>query len=297
MIFADSCLAVTNGGSLNFNTILPELQVAFTAGLQSTIDSSAVTGYCHTGNCTFEDYSSLAICSSAEDVTPTLLVLCPQGRSEIKLGCNYTVPDLQQIPTWRRDIFVTTDQRGNTLWIGASQTPEDGFLSRPGTLVEFYVLYFPDIKVLADGSSANITASVVALKGSLDLCVKTYRTKVTNDITITDAINNQTNLNWHSVPSSQGNTAVTLISATAADGQDYWMEQNTRNYFNAFLEAAGFYGDYEGGNPQDANLNTAASDAARAMADKLYAVAPSGTAGLQALKEALANLETSMSNA
>lgn len=75
------------------------------------------------------------------------------------------------------------------------------------------------------------------------------------------------------------------------------MEQNTRNQFNAFLEAAGFHGGYAGGVPQDPNLNTATSDTARAIADKLYAIAPNGMAGLQALKEALANLETSISNA
>ena len=299
MVFADSCLACTNNGDLDFNTISSELQAAFTAGLQSPTDSSAVTGICPSGNCTFEDYSSLAICSSANDVTPTLLVDCPQQHLETELGCNYTVPDLQQTPTWRQDKFVTTNQAGNTLWIGASQTNldgRDGFASGPGTLVEFYVLYFPDINVLADDSGANITASVVALKGSLDLCVKTYYTDVTNAITTTKVISNQTNLNWQNVPSSSGNTAVTLILATAADGNNYSMEQNTRRYFNAFLEAAGFYGDYAGGVP-DPNLNTSTSDASRAIGDKLYARAPSDMTGLQALEEALANLETSMSNA
>lgn len=208
------------------------------------------------------------------------------------------MPDLNQTPTWRQDKFAT-NQAGNTLWIGASQTNldgRDGFASGPGTLVEFYVLYFPDINVLADDSGANITASVVALKGSLDLCVKTYHTDVTNAITTTKVINNQTNLNWHNVPSSQGNTDVTLISATAADGKDYWMEQITRRCFNAFLEAAGFYGDYAGVVP-DPNRNTSTSDAARAIGDKLYARAPSDKTGLQALTEVLANLETSMSNA
>ena len=203
--------------------------------------------------------------------------------------------DLQQTPTWRRDKFVT-NEAGNTLWIGASQTGPDGFASGPGTLVEFYVLYFPDVSVLTDGSGANITASVVALKGSLGLCVKTYHTDVTNAITTTNVINNQTNLNWHDVPSSQANTAVTLISAIAADGKDYWMEQKTRTYFNAFLAAAGFYGEYDGGS-SDPNLNTSTSDAARAIGDKLYAVDPSDMAGVQALRKMLANLETSMSNA
>lgn len=75
------------------------------------------------------------------------------------------------------------------------------------------------------------------------------------------------------------------------------MEQNTRNHFNTFLETADFHDDYAGGVPQDPNLNTATSDTTRAIADKLYAVAPNVMAGLQALKEALANLETSMSNA
>ena len=225
-----------------------------------------------------------------------MLVYCPEEYNETELGCSYTVPDLQQTPTWRQDKFVTTDWLGNTLWLGASQTDLDGFASGPGTLVEFYVLYFPDKSVLTNDSSTNITASVVVLKGNLDLCVKTYHTDVTYTITTTNVTNNQTDLNWQNVPSSQGKTAVTLISATAADGKDYWMEQNTRTYFNAFLAAAGFYGNYNGGDP-DPNLNTSTSDAARAIGDKLYAVDPSDMTGVQALEEMLANLETSMSNA
>lgn len=122
------------------------------------------------------------------------MVRCPRKYRETELGCKYTVPGLQQMPTWRKDNFLPTIQLGNTLWIGASQTSGDGFASGLGTLVEFYVLYFPYIHVLAGDSGANITALVVALEGSLDLCVKAYHTDVTNDITTTVVTKNRTNL-------------------------------------------------------------------------------------------------------
>lgn len=285
--------------NLKFNTIAPDLQAAFTAGLQTPINPSAISGFCPTGNCTFDEYSSLAICSSAEDVTPSLLSDC-KGQSDAKLGCNYTVPEIRNRATWRGGEFSPTGKLGSTLWIGASETTQqrDGFRSGPETLVDFYVLYFPNITVLSDDAVANITQSIVALKGSLDLCVKTHHTTVTNGITNTTITNNQTSLKWHDVRSTQGNTNVSLDLATAADGQDYWMEANTRTYFNSFLEAASFYGDYYGGEPQDPNLNVASSFTARAIADRLYAgTTPDGASGLQALRVLLANVETGMSNA
>ncbi|KAL9041872.1 MAG: hypothetical protein Q9214_003960 [Letrouitia sp. 1 TL-2023] len=291
-------LPVQNGGTLDFNTIIPQLQIAAVDGLLTLgADPSAVppvSGTCVTGNCTFPDYSSLAICSSAEDVTSTLIVDCPRGYPKTESGCTYLVPDLQQAPTWRQDNFTTHGgSLGATLWIGASQTRQDGFPSGPGTLVDFYVLYYDDIGALASDSGKNVTATVVALRGSLNLCVKTHHTTVINGITTTDVTNNQTDLKWQSASTSQGR----VISATAADSQNYSLQENTRDYFNAYLSAATFYGEYFGGVPRDPNLNTATSDAARALADAIYTDDPSAVKGLDGVRSLLANVETSMSNA
>ena len=194
------------------------MQVAVTNGLLTpSVSSSEVTANCHTGNCTFADYSSLAVCSSVDDVTSTIIAHCPKGVPSTEAGCSYTVPQLQQSPTPRQD-NLSTDQGGAALWIGASNAIPKGYPSGPETLVEFYVLYFPNVTILTLDNNANVTASLVALKGTLNLCVKTYHTALTNGETSTNVTNNQTNLNWQLVSQVQNTTDITTVSATDATG-------------------------------------------------------------------------------
>lgn len=290
-------LAAPNSLTLEFDTIVPQMQVAVTSGLLTTDASpSDIKGTCQTGNCTFEDYSSLAICSSVDDVTPTLIAHCPPGYSDTRPGCIYTVPDLQTLPTWRRDNFTLTG--GDfTLWIGASQVSNNsnGFPSGPDTLVEFFVLYLPDVSVLTLDSKANVTASVVAFKGALNLCVQTYQTTITNGDTSTNVKGTQKNLNWQSVSKTQGKTSVQVFSATDAKGKEYWMEQVTRDTFNRYLAAAAFFGEYSPARPPPGfDRNESTSDAARGLSDRLYNGNPKG---MQGMSDLLANVATSMSNA
>ena len=273
------------------------MRSAVTNGLLSTdITLSDVRGFCSTGNCTFEDYSSLAVCSSIDDVTPSIVEHCREGRYVTNPGCTYSVPQLQQSPTWRQDNF-TTDDGSPTLWIGASQASPSGFPSGPMTLVDFYVLYFPDISVFSLNFTGNLTASLVALKGSLDLCVKTYRTTITNGETSTYLVDSQTNLDWHNINQTLGTNSFTAVSATDANGIEFWMDQNTRDTFNSYLAAATFFGDITASqDPNTPNIDTVdgSSDAASAIGSTLYSGNLKGIEGLQSL---LVNVETSMSNA
>lgn len=187
--------AITASGSdgvpINFDTPSPLVILAITNGLltKTTIDPSAVAANCETGNCTFPDYTSLAVCSSVEDVTPTIEVRCPRGQRSSDGGCSYTVPPLQNVHTARFDNFTTNNQGGPTLWIGASEHAD--YSSNTGTLVDFYILFFPDLSVFSRDSHANVTASLVALKVSVFLCLKTYNTTVTNGRTSTKIVNIQ----------------------------------------------------------------------------------------------------------
>ncbi|MCJ1270468.1 hypothetical protein MMC22_010365 [Lobaria immixta] len=286
-------LAAPNSLTLEFDTIAPQMQVAVTSGLLTTDASpSDIKGTCQTGNCTFEDYSSLAICSSVDDVTPTLIAHCPPGYSDTEPGCDYTVPDLQNNPTWRKDYFKTIEG-SNALWIGASQVI-GGFPSGPDTLVEFFVLYLPDVSVLTRDTKTNFTASLVAFKGALNLCVQTYRTNITNGDTSTTVKETQKNLNWQLVSKTQDKTSVQVISATDAKVKEYWMEQVTRDTFNRYLAAAAFFGEYSPAHPQGFNHNESSSDAARGLSDRLYNGNPKG---MQGMSDLLANVATSMSNA
>ena len=282
--------------TISFETVPPLVVSAISNGLvlKSAIDPSAVAAACDTGNCTFPDYTSLAVCSSVVDVTPTIQVHCPKGQSKTDGGCSYTVPPLQQRQTARRDNFTTTDNGGPTLWIGASENPDPSF---PATLIDFYLLFFPDTSVFASDSRANVTASLVALKCSISLCLKTYRTSVTNGRTITKVVDTQRPTFSEKVLAAGvgTNSPTTKITTTSRNGAEFYMETATHSAFIAYLAIATFFGTYTGPNPDHPDqIRDASSDAARALGDIYYNNPPPDH--IAAINPLLSNLETSMSN-
>jgi hypothetical protein len=242
-----------------FQTVPPLMVLAITNGLLSKtkIDPSAVTADSETGNCTFPDYTSLAVCSSAEDVTPMIQVHCDRGQRKTDGGCSYTVPPLRlrQAPTARRDNFTTNDRGGPTLWIGASENDNS---KPPGTMTNFYILFFPDPSIFSRDSDANVTASLVALKVSISLCLKTYNTSVTNGRTTTRVLDTQLPAFSEEVlsrPADPTTQVPTKITTTDRNGAEFYMETGTRGAFTAYLAVATFYGTYTAPNPDHPGLN------------------------------------------
>ncbi len=313
-------LALSIGGSdglkpITFRTIPPLMKVAITNGLltQTTIDPSAVAADCGTGNCTFPEYTSLAVCSSVVDVTPTIQVSCPRGQRKTDPGCVYTVPSLEAVssdsftpndlggPTVRGDNFTTISNSGPsnhpggpTLWIGASQNAN--YLLAPRTLTDFYMLFFPDPNVLSKDSKANVTASLVALKVSVFLCLKTYNTTVTNGRTLTKITNVQTPIfSQDSLPVAGANPT-SKITTKDRRGTEFYMEGATRSAFKSFLAIATFYGTYSPSTPETANVDrNTDSDAGFAFGNIFYSNPPPGD-HIAAIRPLLTNLETAMSN-
>jgi hypothetical protein len=66
----------------------PRMQGAILNGLYNL--TTAVQFTCSTGDCQWDDFSSLAVASSCKNVTSDTSVLC--GRSGSQLRCNYTTP-------------------------------------------------------------------------------------------------------------------------------------------------------------------------------------------------------------
>ncbi|KAK4694881.1 hypothetical protein P7C71_g2768, partial [Lecanoromycetidae sp. Uapishka_2] len=302
-------LAIVGDQGVGFGTFstLPSLMIsALINGLLSpdTISPSAVAATCDTGNCTFPDYTALAVCTSTEDVTSTLLASCPQGTPEIDVGCNYTVPALQKFPTYRDDNFNTQGGVPTDLWIGASAPNLDNttssYFDNKGLLNDFYILFFPDPSVLSGNSKANGTASLVALHISIALCLKTYRTTVTSGSTSTDVIGTQSPVfSDKDAPGFEPSPTVPILETTTdSGGNEYFIESDTRLAFASYFAIATFFGTYSAPSNTSADPNDpgrASSDAARAFGEIFYGdPSPDHIAAIAPL---LTNLETALSNA
>ncbi|KAL9106189.1 MAG: hypothetical protein Q9187_008594, partial [Circinaria calcarea] len=206
-------------------------------------------------------------------------------------GCSYTVPPLQQLPTARYDNFTTNDQGGPTLWIGASHN-DDSHLEK---ITDFYILFFPDLSVFSRDSDANVTASIVALKGSISLCLKTYNTSVANGSTITGVVDTQLpTFSVQLLKEIYGYTPLNKITTTDRSGVEFYMESLTLAAFRSYLADAIFYGTYTAPNPDHPDqASEASSDTALAFGEIFYNNPPSNH--ITALSP-LTNLETAISN-
>lgn len=177
------------------------------------------------------------------------------------LGCNYTVQELQDHPPWRQESLTTADEGTpvHSLWIGASDTGgvgDDYEYPQLNTLVEFYSIYVSDPDVFFPVSTENSSDSVVALKGSLDLCLLSYTTHVVNGITQTVEVGRNEALAWHTESKEVCNdgTSFCNLVATSTGGEEYWMDSDNKKAFNQYLGLEIFRGYSSVG------LNVATSD-------------------------------------
>ena len=259
--------------------------------LKPNISPSELEGDCpKTGNCTYGIYTTMGVCSSVDDVTPSLVKDCPPQEDGTNSGCSYTVPDLRNHPTYQKDNF--SSRLDNTLWVGSSMVDPQGYrFPKANTLVEFYVIYLSDLSVLSLDSKANYTAALVALKGTLDMCVYTYSTTVTNGVTNTIQIDVSTNLNWQTTQKDLDQTDTTVVAATDSNGTEYYMTEGARFAFNNYLSSVTFQGTAEIAHIQDPKLSPS-NDNVQAISTS---VANGG--GIQGLSKLMTNLATSMTNA
>ena len=261
------------------------MQAAIQNGLiYQNADPSNVKGDCTTVNCTWPDYSSLGICSSVDDVTPTVINHCkPPSDKGDPFDCMYSVQALEQDPPFSG----TKLSSGATLFIEANPPASNFSYPAVNTLVEFSVIYLANLSIFKD-FEPSYTNQLLALKGTLDLRLYSYRTNMTNGTTYTVQIGKLTDLDWQ-IANQESDHPV--VSTTAPGSSDlYSFDQNNVNHFHAYLSLVTFTG--EASENEGTNVSSYTSESAQALAATLYGDPP----GLQGLSVHLENLATSMTN-
>lgn len=260
--------------------------------IDKNVSPSNVSGNCPTGNCTWEIYQSMGVCSNVADVSSTITSHCRDSTTQLDSGgCNYSVPTIDRYPTVQGTNLTNAD----TLWIGAINVPYD-WVWFPGlnTLVQFFIIYAPDVGTwVTNDPTTDHTSELVALEVNLTLCLHTYNTTMTFGVTTTNLVSQSTNLNWQSSQQANGTISFSAVTTTQ-DSEVFWMDSWNVLGFNAHLSLQTFTGSaYMLAEDFDPSGNTFKTDTAHAIASSLYGN-PSGKQGLSNL---LDNLTMSMTNA
>ncbi|KAL8779237.1 MAG: hypothetical protein Q9213_007044 [Squamulea squamosa] len=181
-----------------------------------------------------------------------------------------------------------------SIWLGASNTV-DGY-TYPGlnTLIQFYVIYLPNLRVAEVGSRLNYTASLKVFKGTLRLGLSTFNTSMLFGVTKTSEAGLVTDLDWRTSRTTVNGSEHDIIATSPSNGsEEFWMGLSSRTYFNQLLSEAVFLGHGSFNQsllPDDVAYTT---DAARLLGESLY----HNNAGSDGLQKLLDNLAISMINA
>ena len=286
----------------------PKIKAAVTSALAGNpVNASDIQGICSTGNCTFGTYNTMGVCASVQDVTPTLISHCPNHEDGTRPGCSYTVPELQAHSPFPNSNYSSINEQGSTkglermtLFIGASKIFQSYQYPGINTLSEFYVIYLSDLSVLSLDSKVNYTSKLVALKGTLNLCLYTYNSSMLDGTTTTTQLTQITNAVWISDTEVDNNARVGRISTTApGDSETYSLIASTVTAFNNYLGSSIFTG-FANMDPafSDNGLSKFLNDVTSTVAIKLYGsqngtLAPNGQ---QDLLDLLNNLATGLTN-
>ncbi|KAL9110942.1 MAG: hypothetical protein Q9227_004557 [Pyrenula ochraceoflavens] len=284
--------------TFDLNTVVPTMKAALLDGLYTSVSPSLVRANCPSGNCTFDEYTSLAVCSSLGDTTSNIVKHCPRGKSdETSAGCTYTVAALEESPPWLGlNMSAELDQ---TIFIGANN-PSNAPRSS-NSLIDFYVIYYSDLSQLS--MESNYTAQLKAFKASLNLCLQTFRTSVNSGTTTTEETRRRTDLAWKKEPTTKDGVTFQILSTKVSDDPDtYSMSDSSIQDLNTYLSILIFTGAGQMQDPADLptssdknNLNTFTSDAAHALANRLYNNGTTDNAMTHA-DALLSNVAVSMTN-
>ena len=269
-----------------FDSVVPQVKVAIEDGLTNLdSDPSSVAANCPTGDCMWQDYFSMGTCSSVDDVTSSIIEHCTSSSDDgDPIDCTYSIPALVQTPP-----FIGTNlSKGATLFIGASNPVDRSPYPSPNTLVEFYVIYLKNLSIHT-AFEPNHTNQLVALKGTLDLCLYKYTTTVTNGTTHTIQVDQLMDLDWQTANLESDRPIVSTTTQGSTD--NFSFDHNGLQHFNAYLSLVIFTGEATEDVRHDNSSYT--SDTAQTLATALRGVPPD----IEGLKGQLENLAISMTNA
>ncbi|KAL8704139.1 MAG: hypothetical protein Q9201_002689 [Fulgogasparrea decipioides] len=301
-----------------FPDVPQSMKLAVLTGLfRDSVNESEVQGQSITGNSTFEIYTSMGVCAVVEDVTSTIVTDCGEGRGGSTISddkCTATVKGLQKHPPFETFSSHMPKNKDDTLWIGASQgNVRSGYTYQDSdnTLVEFYVIYLPDISVVTMGDTGTIVPytmqSLQALKGTLKLCAYTYNSTMEFGVTKTVVVKKDTELKWTNGRKDFNGTSKNGIVATAAESsENLWMDLESMAGLSTYLATQTFNGSARMLPPPDnkpgSNVvysnpsNIYSTVASKSIASHLYNADNKVTDGSGSLSRLLDNMATSMTN-
>jgi hypothetical protein len=149
---------------------------------------SNITGHCPTNQCSWQRHTTLAICSSVEDISSTVVEFST-GHSSVQAlkDVNLAPPSLSEgnQPTfWAESLYLPSTKVGRTNPSQVTQANGNGMPS----LAEVYVVYYPACNGTSQLSSNGIGDRPElwrAFKGTLSLCMLSLESNTTNGKTNT----------------------------------------------------------------------------------------------------------------
>ena len=301
--------------------VVPEMKLAiFTGLLRDGVGPSEVSGSSGSGNCTFGTFTSMAVCASVEDVTSSIVADCENteqfsGISDDK--CSYSVPALLNHHPSSNVRTSPREKLHSTLYIGASMiyvySGPDGTPFND-TLIEFYVIYVPDLTILPTTSTSrtNYTGKLAALKGTLSLCANIYNSSMQFGVTNTTVQAQKTHLPWQQGLAANDNNQGGYNASVPGTSDTLFMDPMSMNGLSVWLITSTFNGTSYMPPPATQTTDpTGATDitnngpsifgtlASKQVATHLYSneTGVRVTDGVAAMSALLHNVATSMSNA
>ena len=236
----------------------------------------------------------MSVCSSVKDVTPRLVADCGRGGDATRMGCTYNIPPLRRfLPSTSLSMSPL-----DTLWIGtpfANASNGNGF-TESSTLVDFYVFYLSDFNALNQDSGLNYTEKIVALKGSMNLCITKYNSSMEFGVTNTTILDQITKPEWKNSNRIIDDFPTDIISTEAPDGSNTFMIPTSNiSAFNFYLSYSTFTGRSRAGTPITSQSTSSAADA---MQLRFYDTAgrTKVSDGQKILSEMLSNVSTGLTN-
>ena len=233
--------------------VVPEMKLAiFTGLLRNGVNPSEVQGSSVTGNCTFGVFASMGVCASVEDVTPSIVSDCKDTEHFSGISddnCSYTVPALRNTRPFSNVRTHAGEDVHSTLYMGAGMIFVDAEMGDTSettindTLIEFYVIYVPDLTILPqDGGRTNYTGKLAALKGTLSLCAHTYNSSMKFGVTNTILQAQETDLPWRHGTAANDNNLNGYLASVPGTSDTLFMNPESMNGLSVWLITSTFNG-------------------------------------------------------
>ncbi|KAI9704771.1 MAG: hypothetical protein M1836_006551 [Candelina mexicana] len=319
----DTPLGSEQIGGVTSPEVVSGMKLAILTGLlRDGVNASEVQGNSVTGNCTFGVFVSMGICASVEDVTSTIVADCEDTEHSSGISddiCSYTVPALRNTHPFSNVRTRAGEDSHSVLYMGAgmihvkTDLVESSKTPINDTLIEFYIIYVPDLTTLAqNGGKTNYTGKLAALKATLSLCVHIYNSSMQSGITNTTLQARETHLPWRHGTAANDNKKYGYAVFVPKTSETLFMNPMSLNGLSVWLITSTFNGTVTmmpppAQSPNPHHLNTISNNSAvifSTLASKQVATHLYGNEGgikvpdgVNALLKVLENVAMSMSNA